>query len=126
MRYVSRPVEVEARQWVEGSFRERRADPNIWRASEIVAWVNRNGGEAWYEPELPAKSVTLATQYRPARIAVRTTDGWAYAAPSHYVVMGDATFQDGGFMRPARFIRNFYPVSKLSEIRIEHEWEAKP
>jgi len=82
-RYVSKPAECEAMQWA--------ALPNspehglLASASQIVAWVNANGGEARYEnspsPSWPENC-----------IAVRTINGWAYAAPGHYIVMGEASF----------------------------------
>lgn len=91
MRYRSKPIEIEAMRWnVDGAGKSAV----MFSAPEIVAWVNTNGGEARYEPsyfDMQAARGGPAVE-RPARIAVRTINGWAYAAPGHYVVMGEAWF----------------------------------
>lgn len=107
MKYKSKPTEIEARRW------------NGEGAHEIVAWVNANGGEARYEQESwPFGRSNIGHD---AYIAVRTIDGWDYAKPGHYIVMGSTTFQDGGFMTPARFMRDFYPCDPET---FESTWEA--
>lgn len=89
---VNQPTEPEAMQWTRADWTQ---GDRGWRreilaedAERIVAWVNSNGGEAKYEPpdrgwrDLPTS----------ARIAVRTPDGWDYAKPGWYVVMGHDEF----------------------------------
>src|SRR5690349_778135 len=101
MKYViSARAEIEAMQWEGG---EPFAD-DTHPAREIVDWVNANGGEARYEPnhpwsefgnECPCNDFDVLTRVstpHTARIAVRTINGWAYATPGHYVVMGEARF----------------------------------
>jgi hypothetical protein len=74
-------------------------------ADSIVTWVNANGGEAQYRD----------SQSGP-HIAIRTINGWAYAEPGHYVVMGEATFDvhiqsasDDERNDTHRQCRDFYP-----------------
>lgn len=86
MKYRSKPTEVEAMQWTPDAW----DDPEK-NATDIVAWVNANGGEARYETHSIG-----AVHFDPLdRIAVRTINGWAYAAPGHYVVMGSERFDTG-------------------------------
>lgn len=90
MRYRSKPTECEAMQWYKQNIEQY--DPKA-RAQEIVAWVNANGGEARYAPAGGPSGPGEGSYYgHPARIAVRTINGWAYAAPGHYIVMGSAVF----------------------------------
>lgn len=80
------PAETEQpAKWMQWRFIEHEMSGN---SAEIVAWVNANDGEARYDPRPESGALTGAT----ARIAVRTVDGWAYAEPGQYVVMGDETF----------------------------------
>lgn len=88
-------------------------------AEQIVAWVNANGGEARYESQGAPSGAD--------RIAVRTINGWAYAAPGHYVVMGSATFTVCAHNQPAtcneyRTLRDFYPCDPET---FERRWEPK-
>lgn len=119
--YRSKPTEVEAERWGDGT-------GTGWdmTAAEIVAWVNTHGGEARYEPDttdsyLPGHQ--NARLRHPARIAVRTINGWAYAAPGHYVVMGSATFEPRDRPLDTRELLDFYPVATLADVRVKHEWE---
>lgn len=95
MRYVSRPAECEAMQW--GNTDAMGFYATGKHAENVVAWVNANGGHARYEPEPQAtiggRGHGSQTFTQPARIAVRTINGWAYAAPGHYVVRGSAEFE---------------------------------
>ena len=111
MKYRSKPTEVEAFQW-------QPKDPahKAQMAEAIVAWVNANGGEAKYQNDPGSVDADLMP-----RIAVHTINGWAYAAPGHYVIKGAARFQVGGFMEPARFLIDFYPCDPET---FERRWEV--
>lgn len=116
MRYVSKPTEpteCEAMQWNGDAESEWHED----QAAAIIAWVDVNGGKARYNDNrgLPG-SEGLPDSLRGPNIAVRTINGWAYAEPGHYVVMGTATFHPGGercgVAEDRRFgphVRDFYP-----------------
>lgn len=114
MRYRSRPTECEAVQWpAPGSYR---------MADSIVTWVNANGGEARYEPE---SAYSADRDPDPPRIAIRTVNGWAFAAPGHYVVMGEAKF-DGFLVNGVigdRKVRDFYPCDPET---FERRWVGLP
>jgi hypothetical protein len=85
MRYRSKPVEVEAMQWCVSC---AKYTPDIC-GGEVVAWVNANGGEARYTGTAdPGRG----TDPYANRIAVRTINGWAYAAPGHYVIRSAVDF----------------------------------
>lgn len=111
MKYRSRPTECEAEQW---RFGQERPESVQERAEQIVAWVKNNGGEARYAHHVE-------------RIHVHTINGWAYAAPGHYVVMGAARFHvdhDGPLMSTGcRTIRDFYPCDPET---FERRWEPTP
>lgn len=104
VKYRSKPTVIEAMQWFvplgdSGGMTQR--------AELIVAWVNTHGGEARYEP---AEHRAVPTQTTPARIAVRTINGWDYAAPGHYVVMGGLVDDDGwAAYASTGKRRDFYP-----------------
>lgn len=120
--YVSKRVEVEALQFAVGP--DDYGDP-AYSGEYVVRWVNANGGEARYEG--PGRTAPGKVSTDPARIAVRTINGWAYAAPGHYVVRGETTFwvqgektdenPDGMEVR-----RDFYPCDPET---FERRWEAK-
>ena len=73
---------VEAMQWLG------YASPNVPGSSRsaeaIVAWVKAHGGEARYEPT----SANAQRQGLSAPLQIRTSTGWAYAAPGDAIVMG--------------------------------------
>lgn len=60
-------------------------------AEHIVHWVEVLGGEARYEPA-NIDAAGNPTKYRDRRLAVRTIDGWSYAAPGDSVVISNSTF----------------------------------
>lgn len=108
-RFVARPTECEAMQW---GGREPALVVGENGALEIVAWVNANGGEARYYPD----GVVGEHPNGGPRIGVRTINGWAYAEPGHYVVMGTALFEvdhtaERGFkhLTCVSTVRDFYP-----------------
>jgi hypothetical protein len=112
MKYRSRLVEIEALRWdydapvtVNALLEER--------AREIVAWVNANGGEARYERQGSPSGAD--------RIAVRTINGWAYALPGWYVVMGETEFGGTGASWERERIRDFYPCDPET---FQRRWEA--
>lgn len=120
--YVSRPAEVRARQLTAPSFN----NDLILGAERIVAWVNANGGEARYEPEWIWRGEDSSNGRRvPPRIAVRTINGWAYAAPGHYIVMGSAWFVSSPYDPSAGLsgpkVRDFYPCDPAT---FEKHWAA--
>ena len=116
MRYRSRPVEVEAMQWTGVGYRQA-IDWKV-RAGEIVAWVNDNGGEARYEPD---PSAAYGEAIDTPLIAVRRVNGWAYAAPGHYIVKGDMEFKATPIRGATkRLLRHFYPVDPET---FEQRWK---
>lgn len=127
MRYVSKPTEpteCEAMQWSGDAESEWHED----QAAAIIAWVDVNGGEARYNDNrgLPG-SEGLPDSLRGPNIAVRTINGWAYAEPGHYVVMGTALFEvdhtaERGFkhLTCVSTVRDFYPCDPET---FESRWE---
>ena len=124
MKYVSKPTECEAMEWVAW----QHVSYLDGEAKKIVEWVNANGGEARYEPSYdpgpPGASFTSARN--PAHgpcIAVRTKDGWKHASPGWYVVMGTATFEVWEKNRSPEnsWIRDFYPCDPET---FERRWQA--
>lgn len=77
----TRTEECEAMQWIPDF---RISDGLVTRAATIVGWVIDNGGEARY-PSRPHDCIAAPGPH----IAVRTINGWAYAAPGHYIVKGE-------------------------------------
>lgn len=117
MRYVSKQIDVEAMQWPVSAGMERARER--W-AERIVAWVKANGGEARYEDTHYGSH-----GHHESRIGVRTINGWAYAAPGHYVVKGEATFlvndpDNVGGPGIIRQVRDFYPCDPET---FERRWE---
>lgn len=118
MKYRSKPTECEAMQWMTGGG-AFGIDHLVEGAKRIVAWVNANGGEARVGYEQLSGTPGDTQPY----IAVRTINGWAYAAPGHYVVMGTAEF--AGLNKLVTGvgpnIRDFYPVDPET---FERRWQA--
>lgn len=84
-KYRSKPVEIEAMRWVPDA--PRNATDGERTADRIVAWVNANGGKAWFSRHGGNPAVAAVPS-----IAVHTLNGTAYAAPGHYVVKGPNDF----------------------------------
>lgn len=89
MIYTSKPTECQAMHWHNQLIGGAPSVAMEARAQEIVAWVNSNSGKAEYTANYWAPNPLDPPQ--PA-IAVRTVNGWAYAALGEYVVMGDTMF----------------------------------
>lgn len=110
MRYRSRQTEVDAMLWdVNRHAASKQADTvqMQFAAENIVDWVNESGGEARYQPE----DITFGGMHvddHNARIAIKTVNGWAYAAPGHYIVRGDIDFYP---CDPETFHRRWEPAS---------------
>jgi|SRR6185437_4173255 len=120
MKYQSKPTEIEARQW-NGEKYSIFISTGPLCAYDIIAWVNANGGEARYGHPTGDESTTW--QSGPF-IAVRTINGWDYAEPGHYIVMGSARFDivvGTDLNGPAEQRRNFYPCDAET---FESSWEA--
>lgn len=115
-KYRTRPTECEAMQWpIAGMDRTLEH----W-ANRIVNWVNASGGEARYEPS-GRGYLDGIIQDIPARIAVRTINGFQYCYPGEYMVMGRAWFDT----RPEHTTgnaktRDFYPRNPET---FEKRWE---
>lgn len=108
--YVS---ECEAMQWHNGPI--CKGDERC--AREIVAWINDNGGVAWYESWTAEEVVGKAGQ----RIVVRTASNrWDYIKPGDYAVMGDEFFQRPPI--PGPMVRVFY---KRRPEEFEAKWRPK-
>lgn len=117
MRYRSKPVEVEAMQWTDDGSDDFRGLADL--AAQIVAWVNANGGEARYERS-DYDAIPSVHDHGP-RIAVRTINGWAYAKPRHFVVMGESYWDpDDRPLPPTKQLCDFYPVDPAT---FEQRWE---
>jgi hypothetical protein len=83
VKYRSKSTECEAMQW--------DAVPGLrdgFTAGDVVAWVNASGGEACMGWELGRDW----KKEHNAHIAVRTINGWAYAAPGDYIVRSAIDF----------------------------------
>lgn len=104
MRYRSKPTECEAMQFAVGP--DDHGDP-AFSGEYVARWVKANGGEAYFSDRSDGP-----------RIAVRTINGWAYAAPGHYIIMGSATWNQGP--PTMRVIRDFYPCDPET---FERRWE---
>jgi hypothetical protein len=139
VKYRSKPTEIEAMQWSPANRWSELPAPQ-YTADQIVAWVNANGGEARYENHWEGDRDRAQGQ-RLNRIAVRTINGWAHAAPGHYVVMGSATFDIDMLRDPkdprcaehnipdcvycpteAVTVRDFYPCDQET---FEKRWEPQ-
>lgn len=121
--YESVPARVEAVRWCGDGCPiapAPGAPHDGYAADQIVAWVNDNGGEVEYLPLWPFDE---SWKKRPC-IAVCTIDGWAYATPGDYVVMGSVTFPNPAPEWRTEVLLEFYPVKSLSEVRVEHKWRA--
>lgn len=53
-------------------------------AQEIVEWIRAHGGEAHYQE--PVRYIPI---FGEAQIAIRTSQGWAYARRGDHVVLSD-------------------------------------
>lgn len=111
-KYRSKPTECEAMKWAGGDA----------QAHAAVAWVAEGGGEARYDEEW----IGLLSQedIRPARIAVRTINGTAYAGPGYYVIRGQARFcqhiEYGQPEHECSGLVDFYPCDPET---FERRWE---
>lgn len=117
MKYVVMGSEIEAMQWLATD------QPPEAEAADIVAWVNANGGEARYEPAPAADYRDAYEVDRGPFIRVRRSDGWVYAEPGHYVVMGIGSFYNT--QRPTKRgyferIRDFYVLVELDAHNSAH------
>lgn len=101
--YESVPTTIEAMQWPTNGGNDRFQQG---LAEQIVAWVNAYGGEAAYFTA--SRSARAGFPSEP-RIAIHTINGWAYAAPGHYVVMGTAEFNADLGPGITKHVRDFYP-----------------
>jgi hypothetical protein len=81
--------EPERVRWVE----HERASLSD-QATNVVAWVKANGGDARYEPS-EINGSTHVIRWPTPSIAVRTPDGWAYAAPGDWITKTSDGFHVG-------------------------------
>ena len=115
----SQPSEPESMRWHVPGDDLMNSIEDI--AHKIVAWVNANGGEARYEPERGSYEVAGRTDTEigftervdGSHIAVRTSQGWAYAKPGDRIVMGDTSVHVRGRYGDNLEVRREFTVSPV-------------
>lgn len=79
-----------------------------WGWSQIIAWINRNGGKARYKVNGQLFDTPETRNITTPLIAIRTPTGWdCYVAPGDTVVVGDDWFDPAGLASICLGIRSF-------------------